>query len=75
MNQLGYQTIENAFDTTQYRMLIVANKFQTGFNQPKLCAMYIDKKISNDIDIVQTYSRLNRTHAGKDRVFILDFVN
>lgn len=75
MNQLGYQTIENAFDTTQYRMLIVANKFQTGFNQPKLCAMYIDKKISNDIEIVQTYSRLNRTHAGKDRVFILDFVN
>lgn len=75
MNRLGYQTIEEAFDSTQYRMLIVANKFQTGFNQPKLCAMYIDKKISNDIEIVQTYSRLNRIHSGKDKVFIIDFVN
>lgn len=75
MNSLGYQSIEQAFDTAQYRIMIVANKFQTGFNQPKLCAMYIDKKISNDIEIVQTYSRLNRTHSGKDSVFILDFVN
>lgn len=75
MNNLGYQTVEQAFNTAQYRIMIVANKFQTGFNQPKLCAMYIDKKISNDIEIVQTYSRLNRNHAGKDRVFILDFVN
>ena len=37
--------------------------------------MYIDKKIANDIEIVQTYSRLNRTHSGKDKVFIIDFVN
>lgn len=76
MNNLGYQTIENAFDQDRNnRLLIVANKFQTGFNQPKLCAMYIDKKIANDIEIVQTYSRLNRTHSGKDKVFIIDFVN
>lgn len=75
VNNLGYETVENAFDKTENRLLIVANKFQTGFNQPKLCAMYIDKKISNDIEIVQTYSRLNRTFAGKDKVFIIDFVN
>ncbi len=75
INNLGYQSVENAFDTSLNRLLIVANKFQTGFNQPKLCAMYIDKSISNDIEIVQTYSRLNRTHTGKDRVYIIDFVN
>ena len=75
MNNLGYQTIENAFDKPESRMLIVANKFQTGFNQKKLCALYIDKSISNDIEIVQTYSRLNRTFPGKDQVFIVDFIN
>lgn len=75
MNHLGYQSIESAFDKPENRMLIVANKFQTGFNQKKLCAMYIDKRISNDIEIVQTYSRLNRTFPGKDRVFVIDFVN
>ena len=75
MNNLGYQTIENAFDAPDRRFLIVANKFQVGFSQSKLVAMYIDKKISNDIEIVQTYSRLNRIFPGKDRVYILDFVN
>ena len=75
INNIGLKTIENAFEDPKKRFLIVANKFQTGFNQPKLCAMYIDKRISNDIEIVQTYSRLNRTHAGKDKVFIIDFVN
>ena len=76
MNNLGYQSIENAFENdVNRRILIVADKFQTGFDQPKLCAMYIDKKISNDIEIVQTYSRLNRTYAGKDTVFIVDFMN
>lgn len=75
MNNLGYETIENAFDTPQYRLMIVANKFQTGFDQPKLCALYIDKPIANDIEIVQTYSRVNRIYPGKDQVFILDFVN
>ncbi|MBT1162889.1 type I restriction endonuclease [Bifidobacterium sp. SO1] len=75
MNDLGYQSVENAFDTPQYRLMIVANKFQTGFDQPKLCALYIDKPIANDIEIVQTYSRVNRTYPGKDRVYVLDFVN
>lgn len=75
MNDLGYESVENAFDRPRNRLLIVANKFQTGFNQPKLCAMYIDKKIANDIEIVQTYSRLNRTYSGKDHVYIIDFVN
>jgi type I restriction enzyme R subunit len=75
MNNLGYQSIESAFDKPESRILIVANKFQTGFNQKKLCAMYIDKHINNDIEIVQTYSRLNRTFPGKDKVFIIDFVN
>ena len=75
MNNLGYQTIEQAFDKPESRMLIVANKFQTGFNQKKLVAMYIDKAINNDIEIVQTYSRLNRVFPGKDRVFVVDFMN
>lgn len=67
--------IDAAFDTDAYRLLIVADKFQTGFDQPKLCAMYVDKPISSEIEIVQTYSRLNRTYKGKDAVFIVDFVN
>ena len=75
MNNLGYMKIEEAFDKPENRLLIVANKFQTGFNQKKLVAMYIDKPIANDIEIVQTYSRLNRVFPGKDRVFILDFEN
>ena len=75
MNNLGYQSVEKAFDAPDKRLLIVANKFQTGFNQPKLCAMYVDKRINNDIEIVQTYSRLNRTFPGKDTVYIIDFVN
>ncbi len=75
MNNLGYQSIESAFDKPESRILIVANKFQTGFNQRKLVAMYIDKRINNDIEIVQTYSRLNRTFPGKDQVFVVDFIN
>lgn len=75
INKLGYETIEKAFGRPANRILIVANKFQTGFDQPKLCAMYIDKKICNDIEIVQTYSRVNRKYSGKEKVFIVDFVN
>ena len=67
--------LEKAFDGDNYRLMIVANKFQTGFDQPKLCAMYVDKVIGNPVEIVQTYSRLNRTFPGKDRTFIVDFVN
>ncbi|MCW8336599.1 hypothetical protein MD483_22590 [Vibrio sp. DBSS07] len=57
-----------------YQIMLVANKFQTGFNQPKLCAMYLDKKIS-DIEAVQTLSRLNRTYKGKDKTFVIDFAS
>ena len=68
------QDLRHAFDTDQYRVMLVANKFQTGFDQPKLVAMYVDKKISG-VDAVQTLSRLNRTHAGKDRTYVIDFAN
>ncbi len=64
-----------AFERPEYRVMLVADKFQTGFDQPKLVAMYIDKKIANDVEIVQTFSRLNRTAPGKDETFIIDFVN
>lgn len=74
MNQLKHGDIRSAFDTDSYQVLIVANKFQTGFDQPLLCAMYVDKKLDG-IAAVQTLSRLNRTHPGKDTTFVLDFVN
>lgn len=74
MNNLGSQDIRNAFDQREYQIMLVANKFQTGFNQPKLVAMYVDKKISG-IEAVQTLSRLNRTYPGKDKTFVIDFVN
>lgn len=64
-----------AFDRPEYRLMVVANKFQTGFDQPKLCAMYLDKKIANEVEVVQTLSRLNRTTTGKDHIFVIDFVN
>ena len=67
--------LEAAFDKDDYRLMLVANKFQTGFDQPKLCAMYIDKPLGSDIEIVQTYSRLNRIYRGKEAIFIVDFVN
>ena len=74
MNRLQGQDIREAFKTDDYNVLIVANKFQTGFDQPKLCAMYVDKMLSG-ITAVQTLSRLNRTFPGKSRTYILDFVN
>lgn len=66
--------MRKAFDTPEYQVMIVANKFQTGFDQPKLVAMYVDKKISG-VEAVQTLSRLNRTYPGKDKTFVIDFVN
>ena len=69
------QDLRLAFDRPEYRVILVADKFQTGFDQPKLVAMYVDKKIANHVEIVQTFSRLNRTAPGKDEVFIIDFVN
>jgi type I restriction enzyme R subunit len=62
------------FTTDEYHILIVAEKYQTGFDQPLLHTMYVDKRLSG-IQAVQTLSRLNRTHAGKEDTFVLDFVN
>jgi len=66
--------IREAFARPDYHLLLVANKFQTGFDQPLLCGMYLDK-ILGGIQAVQTLSRLNRAHPGKDTTYILDFVN
>ena len=60
--------------TDEYQILLVANKFQTGFDQPLLCGMYVDKRLAG-IQAVQTLSRLNRAYPGKDTTYILDFVN
>lgn len=72
---IGGQDLRLAFERPEYRVMLVADKFQTGFDQPKLVALYIDKKIANDVEIVQTFSRVNRTAPGKDETFIIDFVN
>lgn len=68
--------MRKAFDSDDYQVMLVANKFQTGFDQPKLCAMYVDKKLTG-VDCVQTLSRLNRTYKGKAEsgTFVLDFFN
>ncbi len=62
------------FDTADYQILLVANKYQTGFDQPLLCAMYVDKRLDG-VQAVQTLSRLNRNYGGKEEPFVLDFVN
>lgn len=66
--------IREMFKEPSYHLLLVANKFQTGFDQPLLCGMYVDKMLGG-IQAVQTLSRLNRAHPGKDTTYILDFVN
>jgi type I restriction enzyme R subunit len=58
----------------KYRLLVVANKFQTGFDEPLIQSMYVDKKLGG-VQCVQTLSRLNRTTSGKTQTFVLDFVN
>jgi len=72
----GYSEKElpEIFDREEYKILIVADKYQTGFDQPLLQTMYVDKKLSG-VKAVQTLSRLNRTCAGKEDTFVLDFVN
>lgn len=72
--KLRGRDMRKAFDSADYQVMIVANKFQTGFDQPKLVAMYVDKKISG-VEAVQTLSRLNRTYPGKDKTYVLDFAN
>ncbi len=66
--------IREAFKGDEYHLLLVANKFPAGFDQPLLCGMYVDKRLAG-IQAVQTLSRLNRSHPGKDTTYILDFVN
>lgn len=74
MNGQSEAQTAGAFDTPEYRFLIVANKFQTGFDQPLLHTMYVDKKLGG-VNAVQTLSRLNRTHPGKTETLVLDFAN
>jgi len=74
MNGFPEATTADRFEADENRFLIVASKFQTGFDQPKLVAMYVDKKLSG-VTCVQTLSRLNRTMAGKEETFVLDFEN
>jgi len=66
--------LAEAFKPSTYNVMIVAEKFQTGFDQSRLVAMYVDKRLGG-VQAVQTLSRLNRTRLGKDKTFVLDFVN
>ncbi|QEY31184.1 type I restriction endonuclease subunit R [Synechococcus sp. RSCCF101] len=66
--------VREAFKGDEYQVLLVANKFQTGFDQPLLCGMYVDRKLAG-IQAVQTLSRLNRCYPGKDTTYVVDFAN
>lgn len=68
------ELIEDRFEGDDYRLLVVANKFQTGFNQPLLAGMFLDKPVM-DRNAVQTVSRLNRKYEGKENVVVVDFTN
>ncbi len=70
----GEKELPDVFAKDEYKILIVADKYQTGFDQPLLHTMYVDKKLSG-VKAVQTLSRLNRVYPGKEDTFVLDFVN
>ena len=72
--QVYGELIENRFEGEDYKLMVVANKFQTGFDQPLLAGMFLDKPVV-DRQAVQTISRLNRSHAGKKDVVVVDFTN
>lgn len=74
INGFPSSEIEKKIENDPYRILVVANKFQTGYDQPLLHTMYVDKQLS-DVKAVQTLSRLNRCHPKKKDTFILDFAN
>src|SRR5690625_337863 len=74
MNDMSEAELPEKFSTYSYQVLIVAEKYQTGFDEPLLHTMYVDKPLSG-IKAVQTLSRLNRTCNGKEDTFVLDFVN
>jgi len=71
---ISEKRLPERFTSPDYQVLLVANKYQTGFDQPLLCAMYVDKRLDG-VQAVQTLSRLNRRIPGKDNPFVLDFVN
>jgi len=73
-NGIREKELPEKFNTPEYCVLIVAEKYQTGFDQPLLHTMYVDKRLGG-IQAIQTLSRLNRTCAGKEDTFVLDFVN
>lgn len=74
INSIGEKELPDKFNTDEYQLLLVANKYQTGYDQPLLHTMYIDKVLSG-VKTVQTMSRLNRICPGKEDTFILDFAN
>lgn len=74
LNGFSEKELPKKFASDEYQLLLVADKYQTGFDQPLLHTMYVDKKLSG-VKAVQTLSRLNRMYAGKEDTFILDFVN
>ena len=74
LNGFGEKELPDKFSTPEYQILLVADKYQTGFDQPLLHTMYVDKLLSG-VKAVQTLSRLNRTYPGKEDTFILDFTN
>lgn len=74
LNGFKEKELPKKFASSEYQLLIVADKYQTGFDQPLLHTMYVDKKLSG-VKCVQTLSRLNRMHPGKEDTFVLDFAN
>ncbi len=73
-SSISEKQLPERFSSPNYQVLLVANKYQTGFDQPLLCAMYVDKRLDG-VQAVQTLSRLNRNVPGKENPFVLDFVN
>ena len=73
-NGIKEKELPEKFASDEFKVLLVADKYQTGFDEPLLHSMYVDKRLSG-VQAVQTLSRLNRTTSGKDDTFILDFVN
>src|SRR5690606_963218 len=74
LNGIPETQTKDAFERAENRFLVVANKFQTGFDQPLLHTLYVDKKLGG-VNAVQTLSRLNRTHPAKEDTMVLDFAN
>jgi type I restriction enzyme R subunit len=74
LNGFSDKEVPKKFSTDEYQVLLVADKYQTGFDQPLLHTMYVDKKLTG-VKCVQTLSRLNRMCAGKEDTFVLDFAN